>query len=192
MNFPDMCVSPCSPVTDDDNDQLLGGITPKILFPPKIPFKTIVSIVFTEMVGAFGGGYVADRFGRRKVMLFGYIGYGLLAIIFGCCPHLWGNWWFSAGYLFLNPGLLAIGSVGFLSLGMRISWTTASATVFTIFMTVSNVAHVLGNKAAGLLVDSLGLSYEQTFIVAGITMFVPLLLLILVRPEQVDRMRGVS
>lgn len=145
--------------------------------------------VFTEMVGAFGGGYVADRFGRRKVMLFGYIGYGLLAIIFGCCPHLWSNWWFSAGYLFLNPGLLAIGSVGFLSMGMRISWTTASATVFTIFMTVSNVAHVMGNKAAGLLRDNLGLSYEQTFIVAGVTMFIPLLLLIVVRPEQVDRMK---
>jgi PAT family beta-lactamase induction signal transducer AmpG len=145
--------------------------------------------VFTEMAGAFGGGYVADRFGRRKVMVIGFMAYGLAAIIFGCCPHLWNQRWFAAGYLLVNPGLLAIGSVGFLSMGMRISWTTASATVFTIYMTVSNVAHVMGNKAVGPLRDGLGLSYEHTFWVAGISMFVPLLLLLFVRPEQVDRMR---
>ncbi|MDP6555752.1 MAG: MFS transporter [Pirellulaceae bacterium] len=146
--------------------------------------------VFTEMAGAFGGGYVADRFGRRKVMVIGFMAYGLAAIIFGCCPHLWNQRWFAAGYLLVNPGLLAIGSVGFLSMGMRISWTTASATVFTIYMTVSNVAHVMGNKAVGPLRDGLGLSYEHTFWVAGISMFVPLLLLLFVRPEQVDRMRN--
>ncbi len=145
--------------------------------------------VFTEMAGAFGGGYVADRFGRRKVMVIGFMAYGLAAIIFGCCPHLWNQRWFAAGYLLVNPGLLAIGSVGFLSMGMRISWTTASATVFTIYMTVSNVAHVMGNKAVGPLRDGLGLSYEHTFWVAGISMFVPLLLLLFVRPKQVDRMR---
>lgn len=145
--------------------------------------------VFTEMVGAFGGGYVADRFGRRKVMVFGFGAYGLAAIIFGCCPHLWKESWFAAGYLFINPGLLAIGAVGFLSMGMRISWTTASATVFTIYMTVSNVAHVIGNWAVGPLRDGYELSYEHTFWVAGIAMYVPLLLLPLVRPEQVDRMK---
>jgi PAT family beta-lactamase induction signal transducer AmpG len=145
--------------------------------------------VFTEMAGAFGGGFVADRFGRRLVMVTGFVAYGLAAIIFGCCPHLWHERWFAAGYLFVNPGLLAIGSVGFLSMGMRISWTTASATVFTIYMTVSNVAHVIGNKAVGPLRDGLGLSYEHTFWVAGISMFIPLLLLAFVRPEQVDRMR---
>jgi predicted MFS family arabinose efflux permease len=122
-------------------------------------------------------------------MVIGFMAYGLAAIIFGCCPHLWNQRWFAAGYLLVNPGLLAIGSVGFLSMGMRISWTTASATVFTIYMTVSNVAHVMGNKAVGPLRDGLGLSYEHTFWVAGISMFVPLLLLLFVRPEQVDRMR---
>ena len=65
-----------------------------------------------EMAGALGGGYLADRFGRRKVMVVGFGSYGLLALLFGCCPQLWHERWFAAGYLFLNPGLLAMGAVG--------------------------------------------------------------------------------
>lgn len=148
--------------------------------------------VFAEMVGALGGGYLADRFGRRKIMGIGLGSYGLLAIIFGCCPQLWHERWFAAGYLFLNPGLLAMGAVGYLSMGMRISWTKAAATVFTIYMTVSNIAHVVGNSLVGTLREGYQLSYEQTFWVAGIAMFLPLLLLPLVRPESVDRKRDLE
>ena len=43
MNFHDMCVSPCSPATDYDDDQLLGRVEPKILCPPGISFHTLVS-----------------------------------------------------------------------------------------------------------------------------------------------------
>ena len=43
-----------------------------------------------------------------------------------------------AGYLFLNPGVLAMGSVGYLAMSMRISWTKAAATMFTIYMTANN------------------------------------------------------
>ncbi|MBP85426.1 MAG: hypothetical protein CMJ64_01720 [Planctomycetaceae bacterium] len=148
--------------------------------------------VFAEMAGAIGGGYLADRFGRRKIMTIGFGGYGLLAIVFGCCPHLWSERWFAAGYLFLNPGLLAMGAVGYLSMGMRISWTKAAATVFTVFMTVSNIAHVLGNSLVGPLRDGYALTYEQTFMVAGIAMFLPLFLLPLVVPEQVDRRKDLE
>ena len=49
MNFHDMCVSPCSPVTDYDDDQLLGRMETKILCPPGISFHTLVSAVFAEM-----------------------------------------------------------------------------------------------------------------------------------------------
>ena len=49
MNFQAMCVSPCSPVTDYDDDQLLGRVETKILCPPGISFHTLVSAVFAEM-----------------------------------------------------------------------------------------------------------------------------------------------
>ena len=145
--------------------------------------------VLTEMIGAFGGGYLADRYGRRRIITAGWGGYGLLAILFGALPGLWREEWFAAGYLFLNPGVLAVGAVGFLSMSMKISWTKAAATVFTIYLTVSNIGHVIGNWCVGTLRGTLALSYQETFLAVGLFMLVPLLLLPVVRIEQVDRMK---
>ena len=142
--------------------------------------------VLTEMVGAFGGGYLADRYGRRKIMVIGLGGYGLLAILFGAFPALWHESWFATGYLFLNPGILAAGSVGFLSMSMRISWTRAAATVFTMYLTVSNIGHVIGNWLVGTLRETWAFSYELSFFAVGFFMLAPLLLLLVVRIDEVD------
>ncbi len=148
--------------------------------------------VFPEMVGAFLGGYFADRFGPRKVIAIGFGTYGMLAILFGSCPGLWGESWFAVGYIVLNPGTLAFGAVGFLSLGMRVSWTLASASMFTIYMTLSNVGHVIGNYFAGQLRENWLFSYQQTFCIAGLVTVVPLLLLLLIRPEEFDRRKAIE
>jgi len=156
-----------------------------------VKLSTVSSLaVFPEMAGALLGGWIADRFGRRKVISLGFGMYGLLAFVFGACPHLWNQYWFAVGYLLLNPGALAFGAVGFLSMGMRISWTRASASMFTIYMTLSNVGHVIGNSVVGPLRDDYSFSYEQTFWFAGLAAVVPLIFLVAVRPEQVDERRG--
>jgi len=144
--------------------------------------------VVTEMPAAILGGYLADRFGRRKVMAIGFFLYGLLAAVFGSFPGLWDRSWFAGGYLLLNPGVLALGSVGFISMSMRISWTKAAATMFTIYMTVSNIGHVIGNKLVGPLRDDYEFSYEQIFWFVAIVTWLPLLLLPLVNPQRVDDM----
>ena len=146
--------------------------------------------VFMEMLGALAGGYCADRFGRRKVMMVGYGGYGLMAIIFAAFAGHWSESWFTAGYLFLNPGILAAGSVGFLAMSMRLSWTRAAATMFTIYLTTANIGHVAGNWLVGPLRQQLGFSYELTFGFAGLAVILPLFLLFWVRPENVDRARN--
>ena len=145
--------------------------------------------VFVEMFGALAGGYFADRFSRRKVMAVGYAGYALMAIVFAAFAGRWGESWFAAGYLFLNPGILAVGSVGFLAMSMRLSWTKAAATMFTIYLTSANIGHVLGNWLVGVLREQLGLSYEQTFLFAGLSMILALFLLLVVRPGDVERAR---
>ncbi len=146
--------------------------------------------VVTELAGALGGGYLADRWGRRKVMLIGFGSYGLLHVMFGCFSGLWTQSWFAAGYLILNPGALALGAVGFLSMGMKISWTKSVATMFTVYMTLSNVGHVAGNLVAAWLGEDLGLSYEVSFGVAGIATIAPLVLLAVVNPATVDAKRS--
>jgi MFS family permease len=135
------------------------------------------------------GGYVADRWGRRKVMLLGFGAYGLLHLVFAGCPALWTETWFAAGYLILNPGALAVGAVGFLSMAMNISWTRAAATMFTMYMTLSNFGHVAGNLLAGWLREDLALSYEASFAVAGVVTIAPLALLMAVNPATVAAKR---
>ena len=146
--------------------------------------------VFTELAGALFGGYAADRWGRRKVMSVGFGAYGILHITFGCLPDLWSQSWFAAGYLILNPGALAIGAVGFLSMGMKISWTKAAATMFTVYMTLANVGHVVGNLVVGWLRDDLQISYEGSFLTAGLVTIAPLVLLVVVNPARVDAKRA--
>ena len=145
--------------------------------------------VFVEMLGALGGGYLADRLGHRKVIATGLGGYGLLAIVFAIFPENWSTSWFAAGYLFLNPGILAFGIVGFFAMAMRLSWTKSAATMFTIYLTTANIGHVAGNWLVGPLRDEMGFSYEQTFLFAGLIAILPLLLLFLVKSKDVDLVR---
>lgn len=150
-------------------------------------------------VGAVLGGFLADRFGRRAILTAGYGGYALVAMIFAACPGLWNERWFSTTYVLLYEALAAVGSVGFLSMAMRISWTKAAATVFTTYMTLSNVSHVVGNWLAGpvrrmLTFSQTGdaavlASYELTFWFVGLTTLPPLLLLLWVNQDEVRRAR---
>jgi PAT family beta-lactamase induction signal transducer AmpG len=149
------------------------------------------------LVATLFGGFLSDRFGRRPILITGFGGYGLAAMLFASAPDLWSERWFGAMYLVAGETLYAIGSVGFLSMAMRISWTAAAATVFTTYMTLSNFSHVLGNWLAGPLraflagegADHLTPldSYERVFWFVGVASLAPLLLLPWVRPQEVDR-----
>ena len=152
------------------------------------------------IVGAVLGGYLADRYGRRVILTVGYVGFGLAALIFAAFPGLWNEGWFAMSYVLSYETLAAIGSVGFLSMAMRISWTVAAGTVFTTYMTLSNVSHVVGNWIAGplreWLVAAQGsaavdlLSYQWAFWWVGFISIVPVFLLLQVKTGEVDRARA--
>jgi len=148
------------------------------------------------IIGAVLGGFLGDRYGRRKILMFGFGGYGLVALIFAACPQMWNERWFAMTYLLSFETLNAIASVGFLSMAMRISWTSSAAIVFTTYMTLSNVSHVCGNWLAGPVREMLTfpesgesanlVSYELSFCAVGIVSLLPLLLVGLVRTDEVD------
>ena len=123
----------------------------------------------------------------------------MTAMAFAAFPELWEQRWFAISYILAYQGLNVMASVGFLSMAMRISWTRSAATVFTTYMTLSNVSHICGNWLAGPIRRLLTLpqygesadmvSYELTFWFVGLITLIPLLSLIFVRPEEVDRAR---
>ena len=105
-------------------------------------------------------------------------------VVAAAVPDIWATTWFPTAYLVLSPGLIAVGSVAFLSMAMRISWTQAVGTVFTTYMALSNVSSVLGKRMVGTLYQEFG--YYQSFYAAASMALVPLFLLVLVSPGQVD------
>lgn len=149
-----------------------------------------------EAISAVLFGFLGDRFGRKKMMILGMGGYGLVSILFALGSDYWGNsyptdwaadgywdnhivWLYVVGY----KVLLAIFVVNYLAESMALSWTSSSATMFTIFMTLSNVGHVLGNLMAGDVERIFGAVHS--FIAMGIFNIVILSLLIYVRREDV-------
>lgn len=166
-----------------------------------VAFSTVSGLYAVAPIIVFSllGGFLADRFGRRLIMNFGLGGYGLAAMIFAASPGMWNERWFALSYVLSYEALFAFGTVGFLSMAMRISWTASAATVFTTYMTLSNVSHVIGNSLAGPVRTMFKFgddshaanmwSYELTFWFVGVITILPLLLLIWVRPEEIDRAR---
>ena len=95
------------------------------------------------ILAAVFGGFLADRFGRRMILIVGFGGFAMVAFLFGSLPHLWHDRAFTTAYVLAYEGLNVVGSVGFLALAMRITWTQSAGTVFTTYMTLSNVSTYL-------------------------------------------------
>ena len=101
-----------------------------------------------EFFGAILGGVLADRFGRRKVFFLGWGSFSVLSGIFGILilNNNLPPYWFQVFYLVFYPSLIAIGTVSMFALAMALSWSKASATMFTSYMAISNMSVVIGGK----------------------------------------------
>ena len=151
-----------------------------------------------ECLMAVCAGWLGDRFGRKPMMTIGLVGYGLLSIGFALSADHWGDgyatqwaddgtwdnyivWCYTVGY---KP-LLAIFVVNYLADSMKMSWTTSSATMFTIYMTLSNIGHVIGNTIAGNVETAFGVA--NSFMVMGILTAATSLLLLFVNADDVEK-----
>ena len=149
------------------------------------------------ILGTLVGYLIVDRLNSRKLILYiGFGGLGLTSLVFAMSSGMWQSGKFAGSYLVLTEGFQCIASIGFLAMSMRITWTAAAATVFTTFMPMSNVSHVFGNWFAGrfrewvlsgeLEVASVMTSYQYTILFVGLVSLLPLLLVPLMNPPEVD------
>ena len=135
-----------------------------------------------KIVGALAGGLLCDRVGRRAISGVAMSLTGLFCISFG----LTAGSWLATGYpawLFipLIQGSLAMTAVAAFSLFMKISWTAAAATQFTLFMTLSNMGFALGPY-----LTRLHLSDSMSYVVCGLVAMAPILVIPLMRPGTVE------
>jgi hypothetical protein len=83
-------------------------------------------------------------------------------------------------------GTMAFATVSLFSLYMKVSWTRAAATQFTVYMAMGNVGYAIGAKLNAWL-PQVGFTPTLTdfYLVAGFLPIVPLLLLIGLDPDGV-------
>lgn len=138
-----------------------------------------------EFFGAILGGVMADRFGRRKVFFIGWGSFSVLSGIFGfmilSMPEL--PVWFQGFYLIAYPFCIAVGTVGMFALAMALSWSKASATMFTSYMAISNLSVVIGNKLIGPLSDIF--SIGQIYVIMMFVCLTPVVLLKSMDPKPI-------
>lgn len=138
-----------------------------------------------EFFGAILGGVMADRFGRRKVFFIGWGSFSVLSGIFGfmilTMPEL--PFWFQGFYLIVYPFCVAVGTVGMFALAMALSWSKASATMFTSYMAISNLSVVIGNKLIGPLSDIF--SIGQIYVIMMFVCLTPVVLLKSMDPRPI-------
>ena len=138
-----------------------------------------------EFFGAILGGVMADRFGRRKVFFIGWGSFSVLSGIFGfmilTVPEL--PVWFQGFYLIAYPFCVAVGTVGMFALAMALSWSKASATMFTSYMAISNLSVVIGNKLIGPLSEIF--SIGQIYVIMMFVCLTPVVLLKSMDPKPI-------
>jgi MFS family permease len=139
------------------------------------------------LFGAILGGYASDRFGRRRMAAAGLASMSVVLLTFGWTVGTWHG----PGYphVLLLPafkGTLAFATVSLFSLFMRVSWTRAAATQFTVYMSMSNVGYAIGAKLNAWLPQA-GFTPTLTdfYLAAGFLPLIPLVLLIGLDPDGV-------
>jgi len=143
-----------------------------------------------EFFGAILGGILADRFGRRRVFFLGWGSFSVLSGIFGILilNNNLPPYWFQVFYLVFYPSLIAIGTVSMFALAMALSWSKASATMFTSYMAISNMSVVIGGKLIEPLTQIMNIG--QTYILMMFICLSPVVFLKSMNPKSIVKTKS--
>ncbi|HUT12379.1 MAG TPA: MFS transporter [Thermoguttaceae bacterium] len=140
------------------------------------------------LMGSVAGGFLASRFGARRMAAVATILLGATWIGFSLCEPLWPEKTFVIAFTLATGAFSAVLTVSLFAVFMAISWPLIAATQFTTYMAFMNLSQTFGAKIAGWL-DRL-LYLDQIYLCAGVFQISLILLLPLIDPRQTRRVLG--
>lgn len=147
---------------------------------------SIVNIV-SGLLGMVAGGFLSDRFGKRKMISIYLI---VLLILFAgifLLKSFWNSDFIITGFIGLYYVLYVFITIGSFAIGMELCWCRVSATQFTLYMAISNMGRALGASMLGPLKEAF--AWEYLFLIVGAFASVSLLFIMVLRmKEHLDRL----
>lgn len=140
------------------------------------------------LLASFSGGWLADRFGARRVIAAGSMLLGIVWLTFGGLESYWIDKRLVTALLLTQETLLSVISVGLFALFMKVSWPMVAATQFTAYMSLMNLSTTIGAGIAGRL-DAV-LSTASIYVVAGLLQLIVPLLLAFIDADEARRVLG--
>ncbi|MDX2093228.1 MAG: MFS transporter [Kofleriaceae bacterium] len=135
--------------------------------------------------GATCAGFLADRFGRRRVIGLASIALLVSWVVFALATSLWTSSAYAYGNALFAAASIAIMSVGTFALCMDVSWSETGASQFTAYMAIANFSTTLGYRLGGKL--QADLDYATCILVAAAIQLAVTLLLFAIDPQQTKR-----
>ncbi len=140
------------------------------------------------LTGAAIGGFLSDRFGARRLIVFDSSLLGLVWIVMGVVPGTLASKGIVISMLLGQEFLFAVLSAALFSMFMSVSWRRVSATQFTTFMALMNLSTTIGSYMAGIIDPSV--TMESILIAAGILQIVAVLPVMLIDPAKTRQLLG--
>ncbi|MCP3731357.1 MFS transporter [Sphingomonas sp. MG17] len=135
---------------------------------------------FGFMIAAFVAGPLADRFGRKSILTFSVVVFGLFALL----TPLSGSFEHLIAFRFLTGLGLGGASVTFVSLSTEYAPLRIRATVVSIMWTMLPLGSVLGGFASSILLPSHG--WMPVYYIGGAVPIAIALLMLFLVPESIS------
>jgi PAT family beta-lactamase induction signal transducer AmpG len=147
---------------------------------------SIVNII-SGVLGMVAGGFLADRFGKRKMIsiyLIAFVGVFAAMVLLN---SYWNREFIITGFMGLYYLLYVFISIGSFAIGMELCWCRVSATQFTLYMAVANMGRALGASLLGPLKEKL--SWEYVILTVAVFALGSLVFVLMLRlKKHLDRL----